>query len=70
MTQTTIDAIQAEVPRMMVTGGVIAVKDFRYWMNEEGKVLGEFPFRHDTDGPFELGQVVEGKFIPKGRRQA
>jgi len=64
MTKTTIEAIQAEVPRMQATGGVIAIKDFRYWMKGK-KVLGEFPFRHDTDGPFELGQVVEGKFIPK-----
>lgn len=65
MTKTTIDAIQAEVPRMQATGGVVAVKDFRYWLEQDGRVLGEFPFRIDNEGPFELGQVIEGKFVPK-----
>lgn len=65
MTKTTVEAIKSEVPRMQATGGVIAVKDFRYWLEQDGRVLGEFPFRSDNEGLFELGRVVGSKFIPK-----
>lgn len=49
----------------MLAGEVVQTGTYcRTWISE-GVVIGDIVYRGESLGAFELGQVVEGKFVPK-----